>query len=248
MGEVWAAHDVELDCPVAIEILSGALSADGEFKERFRREAKTLAKFSHPRVVRILAVDELYRDGRLFMVMELLEGRTLRAILDELAQQGGVLGHVTAALHAIQILDGLGTGRERDASAAGGGLWASWRRRHGGLVMRTSCGGGSSMRSLAFRASLSSVMLAGLVLHDLYHAASACRARHGTRSGRGAVVSAPEVITTPLDEEELGRIDAMAKSYGLTREEMIVKLLRIGLPLLEGKSPEAPDGGKEGEP
>jgi eukaryotic-like serine/threonine-protein kinase len=109
MGEVWAAHDIKLDCAVAIKILSGALSADAAFVERFWREAKTLAKFSHPRIVRILTADKLSQDGRLFMVMELLEGRTLRAILDELEKQGRVLDHVTTALHAIQILDGLGT-------------------------------------------------------------------------------------------------------------------------------------------
>jgi hypothetical protein len=58
-------------------------------------------------------------------------------------------------------------------------------------------------------------------------------------------MSAPEVITTPLDQEELARIDALAKFHGVTREEMIVKLLRIGLPLLEEKDHEAPDRSKE---
>ena len=60
-------------------------------------------------------------------------------------------------------------------------------------------------------------------------------------------MSAPELVTMPLDEEEIARIDAMAKSHGITREEMIVKLLRIGLSLLEGKGQGIPDRGKEGE-
>jgi hypothetical protein len=60
-------------------------------------------------------------------------------------------------------------------------------------------------------------------------------------------VSAPELVTMPLDEEEIARIDAMAKSHGITREEMIVKLLRIGLSLLEGKGQGIRDRGKEGE-
>jgi serine/threonine protein kinase len=108
MGEVWAAHDSKLDAAVAIKILGGALSEDAAFRERFRREAKTLARFSHPRIVRILGADQLAGDRRLYMVMELLEGRTLRAMLDDLAKRGQVLPHVIAALHAIQMLDGLG--------------------------------------------------------------------------------------------------------------------------------------------
>jgi metal-responsive CopG/Arc/MetJ family transcriptional regulator len=55
-------------------------------------------------------------------------------------------------------------------------------------------------------------------------------------------VSALEVISVPLDQEELARIDALAKSHGFTREEMIVKLMRIGLPMVE-----APDRDNEGE-
>jgi hypothetical protein len=60
-------------------------------------------------------------------------------------------------------------------------------------------------------------------------------------------MSTPEVITTPLDKEELARIEAPAKSHGVTREEMIVELLRIGLPLFEEKDYAAPDRSKEGK-
>ena len=59
-------------------------------------------------------------------------------------------------------------------------------------------------------------------------------------------MSAPELIHTPLDEEQLALIDALAKAQGFTREEMIVKLIRIGLPLCEREAEEGPDRGEEG--
>ena len=61
-------------------------------------------------------------------------------------------------------------------------------------------------------------------------------------------MSAPKVISVPLDQEELACIDALAQAHGITREEMIVKLLRIGLPTVESDAEAVPDRGNEGEP
>jgi serine/threonine-protein kinase len=108
MGEVWAAREVELDRAVAIKILSTDLSRDPEFVARFRREAKTLAKFSNPRIVRILAIGTLGWEEREYMVMELLGGRTLRAHIDVLRGEGKVVDPVSAAFYGVQMLEGLG--------------------------------------------------------------------------------------------------------------------------------------------
>ena len=61
-------------------------------------------------------------------------------------------------------------------------------------------------------------------------------------------MSATELISVPLNEEELAIIDARAKSHGVTREEMIVKLMRVGFPMVERQAQEMPDRGNEGKP
>ncbi len=113
MGEVWAAHDVDLDCEVAIKILSPELSSDAEFVQRFRSEMRTLARFTHPRIVPIMTAGTIPSDKRLFMVMKLLTGRTLRAILDENEANGRVFDDVTAALLTIQMISALGAAHEQ---------------------------------------------------------------------------------------------------------------------------------------
>ena len=107
MGEVWEAYDVKLDRAVAIKILSDAISHDAEFAERFRRETKMLARFAHRRIVTIFEADAIPSDGRLYMVMELLHGSTLRAILDDNRAKGEVMDRISAAVYTIQILDAL---------------------------------------------------------------------------------------------------------------------------------------------
>jgi serine/threonine-protein kinase len=107
MGEVWRAFEPELARHVAIKILSGELSRDAEFVARFQREAVTLAKFKYRRIVQILAIGRLAREDRLFMVMELLPGRTLRQVIDSQKVLGAPLDWVTAAYHTSQMLDAL---------------------------------------------------------------------------------------------------------------------------------------------
>jgi len=63
MGEVWAARDTKLDCAVAIKVVDEELSLDEDFDERFRHEMKTLAKFKHPRIVRVKTPARSRRTG-----------------------------------------------------------------------------------------------------------------------------------------------------------------------------------------
>ena len=80
MGEVWAAHDLLLDRPVAVKVLGGALAGDGRAAERLRREARAAGRLEHPSIARVLDLGE--HDGRPYLVMELLEGESLATRID----------------------------------------------------------------------------------------------------------------------------------------------------------------------
>ena len=77
MGAVYAAVDEALERPVAVKLIRDDLVASVDLTERFRREARAAAAFTHLHVVRVYDFG-LDREGRAFLVMELLEGQTLR--------------------------------------------------------------------------------------------------------------------------------------------------------------------------
>jgi Tol biopolymer transport system component len=79
MGEVFAAEDTRLHRRVAIKVLSELTAADPERRQRFEREAQAIAALNHPNIVTIHSVEEA--DGLPFIVMELVEGRTLSELL-----------------------------------------------------------------------------------------------------------------------------------------------------------------------
>ncbi|HEY8181897.1 MAG TPA: protein kinase, partial [Thermoanaerobaculia bacterium] len=79
MGEVYRAHDDELDRDVAIKTLPPEFARDPERMVRFRREARTLASLNHPNIAAIYGLEE---SGDLdCLVLELVEGETLRGPL-----------------------------------------------------------------------------------------------------------------------------------------------------------------------
>ncbi len=81
MAEVWEAEDSVLGRAVAVKLLLPELAADPSFLERFRREAIAAARLAHPNVVGIF--DTGIDDGLAYIVMELVDGRTLRETLME---------------------------------------------------------------------------------------------------------------------------------------------------------------------
>ncbi len=83
MGAVYAAHDAELDRKVALKVLTAETDSEGAGRAQARllREAQTLAKLAHPNVVGLHDVISL--DSRVVVVMELVQGVTLRAWLNE---------------------------------------------------------------------------------------------------------------------------------------------------------------------
>ena len=80
MGVVYAAHDPELDRPVAIKLLSPELAEGDQERQRLRSEARAMAKLSHANVVGIYEIGE--HDGQLYLAMELVSGSSMRAWLE----------------------------------------------------------------------------------------------------------------------------------------------------------------------
>ncbi|CAN5491715.1 Stk1 family PASTA domain-containing Ser/Thr kinase [soil metagenome] len=78
MASVYEAHDIRLDRTVAVKVMHPGLgdSNDGDFAERFVREARAAARLSHPNVVAVY--DQGNEHGTVFLVMELVPGHTLR--------------------------------------------------------------------------------------------------------------------------------------------------------------------------
>jgi serine/threonine protein kinase len=81
MGAVFRARDAKLDRAVALKMLPEGSAPDADAVARFRREARALARLSHPGIIQ--AYDSGQDGGRLFLVMELVESRTLAALLRE---------------------------------------------------------------------------------------------------------------------------------------------------------------------
>jgi len=84
MGTVYRAHQTTVDRDVAIKVLRAELARDEQAVFRFEREARLAISLDHPNLVRVFLSGRL-TDGRLYIVMELLEGRSLA---DELDQEG----------------------------------------------------------------------------------------------------------------------------------------------------------------
>lgn len=81
MGEVYRAYDTKTDRVVALKVLPPQLAQDSVFQQRFRRESQAAAGVNDPHVVPIHGYGEI--DGRLYLDMRLIEGRTLGALLSE---------------------------------------------------------------------------------------------------------------------------------------------------------------------
>ncbi len=80
MAEVWLATDLSLDRKVALKWLKPSLATDPVVAERFRREAIAVAGLTHPNIVAVHDVFE--EDGRQAVVMQLVDGKSLRQLLD----------------------------------------------------------------------------------------------------------------------------------------------------------------------
>jgi serine/threonine protein kinase len=100
MGEVYRARDTRLNRIVAIKVLSAHLADRSELRERFEREARTIASLNHPHICTLFDIGQ--QDGVDYLVMEYLEGETLSQRLNK-----GPLPLEQVLQFAIEISDAL---------------------------------------------------------------------------------------------------------------------------------------------
>jgi serine/threonine-protein kinase len=107
MGAVYLARQVAMDRMVALKLIAPQAEAHGqEVVQRFHQEMRASAKIEHPNTIRVYDFGET--DGRLFLAMEYLEGRTLRRVLGA----DGPLPTARVIRIAIQIAKALGAAHE----------------------------------------------------------------------------------------------------------------------------------------
>jgi eukaryotic-like serine/threonine-protein kinase len=106
MGEVYRARDAHIGRDVAIKVIPASLSNDPERVKRFEQEARAAGALNHPNIVSIYDVGN--QEGSLFIVMELLEGQSLRERIVR-----GPVPPRTAIDYATQIARGLGAAHSK---------------------------------------------------------------------------------------------------------------------------------------
>ncbi|MBK5287558.1 MAG: Stk1 family PASTA domain-containing Ser/Thr kinase [Acidimicrobiia bacterium] len=109
MANVYLARDTKLDRPVALKVLSAELSRDPAFVERFRLEAQAAASLNEPTIVSVY--DWGQEQETSFIVMEYIEGRTLREVIDhgvvtsdQAAQIGADIAKALTAAHRAGVV------------------------------------------------------------------------------------------------------------------------------------------------
>jgi Tol biopolymer transport system component len=106
MGEVYRARDTRLGRDVALKIIPESLAREDNRLQRFEQEARAVAALNHPNILAIHDVGQ--HEGSPFLVSELLEGETLRAILDR-----GKMPQRKAIEFAVQVAQGLAAAHEK---------------------------------------------------------------------------------------------------------------------------------------
>jgi eukaryotic-like serine/threonine-protein kinase len=106
MGEVYRARDPRLGREVAIKVLPPSFSSDADRLRRFEQEAKAAGVLNHPNITAVYDIGQ--HEGAPYVVQELLEGETLRAVL-----AGGKISPRKAVDYALQTARGLAAAHEK---------------------------------------------------------------------------------------------------------------------------------------
>jgi tRNA A-37 threonylcarbamoyl transferase component Bud32 len=107
MSTVYRAFDETLERQVAVKLMNREVASDSDQLERFRREARAVAQLSHPHIVGVIDAGE--DDGRPYIVLEYVEGETLKERIRRL----GRLPITEAVAYAIEIARALGAAHAR---------------------------------------------------------------------------------------------------------------------------------------
>jgi serine/threonine protein kinase len=108
MGEVWAAHDPDLDRRIALKVLRPALAAAEDARARLQREGRAMARLRHPNVITVH--DATFSGDRGLIAMELVDGESLAAWLTRRRPPAEVVrvllaaGRGVAAAHAAEMI------------------------------------------------------------------------------------------------------------------------------------------------
>jgi beta-lactam-binding protein with PASTA domain len=98
MADVWLAEDQHLQRRVALKVLHARFAQDREFVDRFRREAEAAAGLQHPNIVSVFDRGDV--DGTYYIAMQLLEGRSLKELIDAGLTPEQAVGLVRQVLEA----------------------------------------------------------------------------------------------------------------------------------------------------
>jgi serine/threonine protein kinase len=101
MSSVYRAHDRLLERNVALKVLHEQFTGDGDYVERFRREARAVAQLSHPNIVTV--IDRGEQDSRQFIVFEYIPGENLKGLVE----RTGPLPERDALQLGLQVARGL---------------------------------------------------------------------------------------------------------------------------------------------
>src|SRR5207253_6902460 len=105
MARVYKAHQENLDREVAVKVLPPWFAADRNFVERFNLEARLVARLSHPNIVTVHDANEYH--GHLYIVMQLVDGGTLKQRLDQLQALNKIMDVAEASRIFSQLASAL---------------------------------------------------------------------------------------------------------------------------------------------
>jgi serine/threonine-protein kinase len=108
MSTVYRAHDETLERSVAIKLMNREVASDSDQLERFRREARAVARLSHPNIVHVIDAGE--DEGRPYIVFEYIDGETLKERIRRL----GRLEIPEAVAYCVEIARALGAAHSRN--------------------------------------------------------------------------------------------------------------------------------------